>query len=298
MAELDYRLAGLPHFQDLKDIDAAVAVLDAAIAAARPICVVGDFDADGATSAALACEALAGFGADVDFFIPHRAHHGYGLSPRVIDSLGAPATPGGVILTVDNGIAAHAGVAAAAAVGWQVVISDHHLPGDTLPDAAAIVNPNQPGCAFAAKSLAGVGVAFYLMAALRARLVARERQRRLPRMSDLLDLVAVGTVADVVALDHANRTLVSQGLRRIRAGRARPGIVALIEAAGRDPARLDTDDIGFAIGPRLNAAGRLADMRVGVACLRSRRSATGEGAGRRTLGDQSTAPAGPAAHAG
>lgn len=272
VAELDYALTGLPHYRDFRGMDAATAILDAAINGGRPIMVVGDFDCDGATSTTLALEALSAFGARVDFFIPDRALHGYGLSPRVVEALG-PAASEAVILTVDNGIASIDGVQAAHAAGWQVVISDHHLPGPALPAAAAIVNPNQPDCAFPGKALAGVGVVFYLMAALRARRLAADSQAQLPSMSDYLDLVAVGTVADVVPLDHINRTLIAQGLRRIRAGRARPGIVALIEAAGRDVLQLDSDDIGFAIGPRLNAAGRLEDMRIGVACLRARDAA-------------------------
>lgn len=267
--ELEYALSGLPHYRDFRGMDTAVAILDAAIVEGRSIIVVGDFDCDGATSTTLALEALSAFGARVDFFIPDRALHGYGLSPRVVEALGL-AERGAVILTVDNGIASIDGVEAAHAAGWQVVISDHHLPGPVLPVAAAIVNPNQPGCDFPGKSLAGVGVVFYVMAALRARRLAADSRARLPSMSDHLDLVAVGTVADVVPLDHINRTLVAQGLRRIRAGRARPGIDALIEAAGRDARQLDSDDIGFAVGPRLNAAGRLEDMRIGVACLRAR----------------------------
>ncbi|WP_199678928.1 single-stranded-DNA-specific exonuclease RecJ [Salinisphaera sp. LB1] len=267
-AELDYRLAGLPDFSALKGIDAAVDELEAAIVSKRPIWIVGDFDADGATSTTLALEVLAAFGAHVDFFMPQRATHGYGLSPSVVEAIGPAGADGGLIVTVDNGIASLSGVEAASAAGWRVVVTDHHLPGKRLPAAAAIVNPNQPGCDFACKYLAGVGVVFYVMAALRSRMAERG-VTALPRLGDLLDLVAVGTVADVVPLDHVNRTLVSQGLRRIRAGRGRPGIVALAEIAGRDPARLDTDDIGFAIGPRINAAGRLEDMRLGVACLRA-----------------------------
>ena len=267
-AELDYRLAGLPDFSALKGIDAAVEELEAAIVARRPIRIVGDFDADGATSTTLAMDVLEAFGATVDFFMPHRATHGYGLSPTVVEAIGPPGPAGGLILTVDNGIASIGGVDAARAAGWRVVVTDHHLPGERLPAAEAIVNPNQAGCGFACKHLAGVGVVFYVMAALRARMAERG-VTALPRMGELLDLVAVGTVADVVPLDHVNRTLVSQGLRRIRAGRGRPGIVALAEIAGRDPQRLDTDDIGFAIGPRINAAGRLDDMSLGVACLRA-----------------------------
>jgi single-stranded-DNA-specific exonuclease len=267
--ELEYTLAGLPHFRDLRGIEAACDLLQAAIAGGQRILVVGDFDADGATSTALVCDVLDAMGAArVDHFVPHRARHGYGLSPAVVEAVGAGA-PGDLIVTVDNGIASVAGVEAAHAAGWQVLVCDHHLPGERLPAAEAIVNPNQPGCRFGGKKLAGVGVAFYLMAALRARLAAVAPARELPRMSDYLDLVAIGTVADVVGLDHLNRTLVSQGLRRIRRGLARPGIAALIEVAGREASRLNAADIGFAVGPRLNAAGRLEDMRIGVACLRA-----------------------------
>lgn len=267
VTELDYRLSDLPHFSSLKGIETATSVLAETISARRPIRIVGDFDADGATSTALALEVLKAFGADADFFIPQRAVHGYGLSPAVVDAIGT-AGQGGVILTVDNGIASSDGVAAAHRAHWQVVITDHHLPGEKLPDADAIVNPNQSGCQFESKSLAGVGVVFYVMAALRAHMAACGHEP-LPHMAALLDLVAIGTVADVVPLDRVNRTLVSQGLRRIRAGRGRPGIAALAEAAGRDYQKLNTEDVGFAIGPRLNAAGRLEDMRLGVACLRA-----------------------------
>lgn len=267
--DLDYALRRLPHYSDLRDIEVAAKLLETALQQGHRILIIGDFDADGATSTALVCDALSAMGAArVDYFVPHRARHGYGLSPAVIETVGEGAT-GDLIVTVDNGIASVAGVDAAHRAGWQVLVCDHHLPGDALPAAEAIVNPNQPGCAFAGKALAGVGVAFYLMAALRARLAAAEPSRILPRMSDYLDLVAVGTVADVVALDHLNRTLVSQGLRRIHRGLARPGIAALIEIAGRDARRLGAADIGFAVAPRLNAAGRLEDMHIGVACLRA-----------------------------
>ena len=272
--ELDYGLKGLPHFSGLRGIDTASELVDVTMQGGHRIVVVGDFDADGATSTALVCDALEAMGASrVSYFLPHRARHGYGLSPAVVEAIGAGA-PGDLIITVDNGIASIAGVAAAQRAGWRVLVCDHHLPGDTLPDAEAIVNPNQPGCEFVGKALAGVGVAFYLMAAVRARVARSEPQRPLPRLSDYLDLVAIGTVADVVRLDHLNRMLVSQGLRRIRRGLARPGIAALIEVAGRDAARLNAADIGFAVGPRLNAAGRLEDMSIGVACLRARDAAS------------------------
>lgn len=267
--ELDYGLRHLPHYSTFKGIDSACDLIESATHGGHRILVVGDFDADGATSTTLVCDALEAMGARrVSYFLPHRARHGYGLSPAVVEAVGT-GEQGDLIITVDNGIASIAGVEAAQAVGWRVVVCDHHLPGDTLPAAEAIVNPNQPGCEFKGKALAGVGVAFYLMAAVRARLAETQPERALPRLSDYLDLVAVGTVADVVVLDHLNRMLVSQGLRRIRQGKARPGIAALIEVAGRDAARLNAADIGFAVGPRLNAAGRLEDMSIGVACLRA-----------------------------
>lgn len=270
--QLDYRLASLPHFRDFKGIDKAIELLCDAIERGARIQVVGDFDADGATSTALICDALLAMGAArVDHFVPHRVAHGYGLSPAVVAALGEAAS-GDLIVTVDNGISSIAGVRAAQTAGWRVLVCDHHLPGERVPEAEAIVNPNQPGCAHPGKALAGVGVVFFLMVALRAALAAQPGDRVLPRMSDYLDLVAVGTVADVVRLDHPNRTLVAQGLRRIRHGLARPGIAALIEAAGRQAYRLDTADIGFAIAPRLNAAGRLEDMRIGVECLRATNS--------------------------
>ena len=274
--ELDYGLRGLPHFSGLRGIDPACELIVDAMRASHRILVVGDFDADGATSTALVCDALEAMGAPrVSYFLPHRARHGYGLSPAVVEAVGEAET-GDLIVTVDNGIASIAGVEAAHRAGWRVLVCDHHLPGDTLPAAEAIVNPNQPGCDFVGKSLAGVGVAFYLMAAVRARLAANAPSAALPRLSDYLDLVAVGTVADVVRLDHLNRMLVSQGLRRIRRGLARPGIAALIEVAGRDASRLSAADIGFAVGPRLNAAGRLEDMSIGVACLRATDAASAQ----------------------
>ena len=272
--ELDYGLRGLPHFSGLRGIEKASELIDVAMQGGHRILVVGDFDADGATSTALVCDLLEAMGAArVSYFLPHRARHGYGLSPAVVEAVGA-GEPGDLIVTVDNGIASLAGVAAAQRAGWRVLVCDHHLPGEALPKAEAIVNPNQPGCEFVGKALAGVGVAFYLMAAVRARLARSEPKCALPRLSDYLDLVAVGTVADVVRLDHLNRMLVSQGLRRIRRGLARPGIAALIEVAGRDASRLNAADIGFAVGPRLNAAGRLEDMSIGVACLRARDAAS------------------------
>ncbi len=279
---LDYSLSRLPNYTALKGLDAACDLLGAALDNDHPILIVGVFDADGATSTALVCDALTAMGAGhVDHFIPHRIEHGYGLSPQVVAALETAGHRPGLLVTVDNGISSHRGVDAAHAAGWRVIVSDHHLPGESLPAADAIVNPNQvspnqPGCGAFGQNLAGVGVAFYLMAALRARLKRRADDRHLPNMGEYLDLVALGTVADVVTLDHLNRLLVAQGLRRIRAGRCRPGITALIAAAGRDPARLSASDIGFAVGPRLNAAGRLDDMRLGVACLRAADRPTAE----------------------
>lgn len=246
-------------------LDEAVDCLERAIAGKQRILIIGDFDCDGATSTALAMLGLRALGAtDVDFLVPNRFEFGYGLSPEIVE-VAAQRQPD-LIVTVDNGISSIEGVAAAAGHGIPVLVTDHHLPGDALPDAAAIVNPNQPGCPFPDKSLAGVGVMFYLLLALRAR--RRERGvDSLPNLGELLDLVALGTVADVVPLSHANRILVEQGLRRIRAGRCRPGISALLRVSGRDPQRLVASDLGFALGPRLNAAGRLDDMTVGIRCL-------------------------------
>ncbi len=253
-------------------IDAAVSLLQQALADGRRIMVVGDFDADGATSTALTVLALRSMGgASVDYLVPNRFEDGYGLSPEVVEQ--AAARGAELIVTVDNGISSHAGVDVAHAKGMQVLVTDHHLPGETLPAAEAIVNPNLRGCGFPSKSLAGVGVAFYLMLALRARLRDsgwfEQRALAMPNLAELLDLVALGTVADVVPLDANNRILVYQGLNRIRAGKCRPGIRALLEVANRDARQLAANDLGFALGPRLNAAGRLDDMSIGVALLLS-----------------------------
>ncbi len=262
-------LGGLLPYRSLAGIERAVAVLAATLRSARSILVVGDYDADGATGSALAVLGLRALGAPaVSYLIPSRFAHGYGLSPAVVDAA-APLGPG-LILTVDNGIASLAGVEHASRLGIPVLVTDHHLPGDSLPDAAAIVNPNQPDCPFPSKHLAGVGVVFYVLAALRAAL--REigwfgTGRPEPNLAALLDLVALGTVADVVTLDRNNRILVEQGLKRIRAGRGRPGIRALLQVAGRDPSRATAMDLGFFAGPRLNAAGRLEEMSLGVECL-------------------------------
>ncbi|MDO9467610.1 MAG: single-stranded-DNA-specific exonuclease RecJ, partial [Thiobacillus sp.] len=222
---------------------------------------------DGATACAVGVRGLRMLGAQVDFIVPNRLEHGYGLSPDIV-KLAAARQPD-LLVTVDNGIAAVEGVAAANALGIPVLVTDHHLPGDALPDAACIVNPNQPGCGFASKNLAGVGVMFYVLLALRAELRARGAYAEQPEpdLRALLDLVALGTVADVVKLDANNRTLVAQGLARMRAGKASAGINALFRAAARDPARATVFDLGFMLGPRLNAAGRIDDMALGIECL-------------------------------
>ncbi|MEM5444006.1 single-stranded-DNA-specific exonuclease RecJ [Serratia marcescens] len=270
--ELERGVKGMLPWQQLDGIDDAVSLLQQALADGRRIMVVGDFDADGATSTALSVLALRSMGgAAVDYLVPNRFEDGYGLSPEVVEQ--AAARGAELIVTVDNGISSHAGVDVAHAKGMQVLVTDHHLPGETLPAAEAIVNPNLRGCAFPSKSLAGVGVAFYLMLALRARLRDsgwfEQRTLAMPNLAELLDLVALGTVADVVPLDANNRILVYQGLNRIRAGKCRPGIRALLEVANRDARQLAANDLGFALGPRLNAAGRLDDMSIGVALLLS-----------------------------
>lgn len=270
--ELERGVKGMLPWQQLDGIDDAVSLLQQALADGRRIMVVGDFDADGATSTALTVLALRSMGgAAVDYLVPNRFEDGYGLNPEVVEQ--AAARGAELIVTVDNGISSHAGVDVAHAKGIQVLVTDHHLPGETLPAAEAIVNPNLRGCAFPSKSLAGVGVAFYLMLALRARLRDsgwfEQRTLAMPNLAELLDLVALGTVADVVPLDANNRILVYQGLNRIRAGKCRPGIRALLEVANRDARQLAANDLGFALGPRLNAAGRLDDMSIGVALLLS-----------------------------
>jgi len=261
------RLAELLPPDALTGVDAATALLAEAMAADRHIVVVGDFDCDGATACATGVRGLRLLGARrVSHAVPNRMVHGYGLSPALVAELAALQPD--LLLTVDHGIACHAGIEAARARGWQVVVTDHHLPGPRLPMANAIVNPNLPGDSFPSKSLAGVGVIFYLLLALRRHLrdggAFADGE---PDLSVLLDLVAVGTVADLVPLDANNRTLVAAGLRRLRAGRGCAGLRALIEACGRDATRLTAADIGFAIGPRLNAAGRLEDMALGIECL-------------------------------
>lgn len=265
-AELEYELARLLPYAQLKGIDAAATRLADAIARRERILIVADYDADGATACATAVKGLGLMGAVVDFVVPNRFEYGYGLTPEIVE-LAAQKAPR-LIVTVDNGIASVAGVAAAQARGIDVLVTDHHLPGDSLPDCI-IVNPNQPGCGFPSKHLAGVGVMFYVLMALRAEL----RQRGVfaagsePNLAQLLDLVALGTVADVVRLDANNRILVEQGLKRMRAGRACAGVLALFNAAGRNPFKASCFDLGFTLGPRLNAAGRLDDMSLGIACL-------------------------------
>jgi len=246
----------------------ATALLEDAIRGGKKIVIAGDYDADGATGTALAMLALRALGApSTDYVVPDRFRMGYGLSPALAEL--AAEKNAQLLMTVDNGIASIAGVARARELGMIVVITDHHLAGAQLPAADAIVNPNQPGCAFPSKHLAGVGVMFYVLLALRARL--RESGwfggREEPNLADWLDLVALGTVADVVRLDYNNRVLVEQGLRRIRAGRGRPGIAALLQVGGREPVRLSATDLGFVLGPRINAAGRLDDIRAGIECL-------------------------------
>lgn len=267
--ELQYQLAHLlkPNFKGLPE---AVGLLADAVVAQAKIIIVGDFDADGATSSALAVLALRAMGlSNVDFLVPNRFEYGYGLTPEIV-AVAAAMQPD-IIITVDNGISSIEGVNTAHELGIAVIVTDHHLPGAELPDADAIVNPNQPGCEFPSKNLAGVGVIFYVMNALRAELRQigwfEENGITEPNMASFLDLVALGTVADVVPLDHNNRILVAQGLERIRAGRCRPGIKAMLEVAGKQAHKLVASDFGFALGPRLNAAGRLDDMSLGIQCL-------------------------------
>jgi len=265
--QIAHRLPNLLPPAGLLHIEHAAALLADAIRDRKHLLIIADYDADGATACAVGVRGLRLLGAQVDYIVPNRIEHGYGLSPEIV-KLAAARQPD-LLLTVDNGIAAVEGVAAANALGIPVLVTDHHLPGDALPDAVCIVNPNQPGCGFASKNLAGVGVMFYVLLALRAEL----RQRGMfadqaePDLRSLLDLVALGTVADVVKLDANNRTLVENGLARMRAGKASAGIDALFRAAGRDPKRATVFDLGFMLGPRLNAAGRLDDMARGIECL-------------------------------
>ena len=269
-ADIEHRLTGLLSPLALGGIDRACELLEAAIREDARMVVVGDFDCDGATGTSVAVRGLRLLGArDVGYAVPNRMRHGYGLSPAIVEEL-LPRKPD-VLITVDNGVAAHAGVATAKARGMRVIVTDHHLPGATLPDADAIVNPNLDADPFPSKALAGVGVMFYLLLALRARLRERgwfaDRGIQEPDLSELLDLVALGTVADLVPLDRNNRILVEAGLRRIRAGRGCAGIAALLAVGKRDLARVVASDLGFTVGPRLNAAGRLEDMTLGIECL-------------------------------
>ena len=268
--ELLLKVNQLSPVDSMKGLEQACTLLFDAISAKQCIIIVGDFDADGATSTALMMEALTLLGSqNHQFIVPNRFEYGYGLTPEIVDI--AKAQGADVIVTVDNGISCQAGVERAKSLGLTVIVTDHHLPGQVLPPADAIVNPNQPGCTFASKSIAGVGVAFYLMLALRK--FMREQNWFAnqsivePNLAQLLDLVALGTVADVVSLDANNRILVAQGINRIRAGQTRPGIQALIEVAGKNQQQLMASDFGFALGPRINAAGRLDDMAFGINCL-------------------------------
>lgn len=268
--ELEFGLDRLVNFDDLKGIQTAAELLEESIRQRKSILIIGDFDADGATSTALAMRALKSFGAtDVNYLVPNRFEFGYGLTPEIV-AYAEKYNPD-VIVTVDNGISSLQGVAAANEAGIKVIITDHHLAGRELPAADAIVNPNQPGDNFPSKVIAGVGVIFYVMLALRNRLRAslwfEQQQLQVPNLAELLDLVALGTVADVVPLDYNNRILVSQGLSRIRAKRCNEGIKALVKIAGREVNRLQAQDLGFVVGPRLNAAGRLDDMSLGIECL-------------------------------
>ena len=267
-AELDKSLARLIPYQQLKGIDAAVDLLVVALEQRQRILIVGDFDADGATASTVGMLGLRLLGAaHVDYLVPNRFEYGYGLTPEIVEV--ALTRKPQLLITVDNGISSVEGVAAAKKAGLSVLVTDHHLPGHELPAADAIVNPNQPGCEFPSKALAGVGVIFYVLIALRARLnsLGWYQNSKAPNIAELLDLVALGSVADVVPLDANNRILVHQGLERIRAGRARPGLKAILEVAKRDHSRITSTDLGFILGPRLNAAGRLDDMSLGIECL-------------------------------
>ena len=268
--QLSFGLDRLQPADALTNIGAAARLLADAVTTGRRILIVGDFDADGATSTALAVLALRAMGAaHVDFLVPNRFEYGYGLTPEIV-AVALERRPG-IIVTVDNGISSMEGVAAAKRAGVDVLVTDHHLPGPQLPAADVIVNPNLPGDGFPSKQLAGVGVIFYVLAGLRAELRTRrwfgEKGISAPRLADYLDLVALGTVADVVPLDYNNRVLVANGLRRIRQGQCRPGLLALLQIAGRSHGRAVASDLGFAVAPRLNAAGRLDDMTLGIACL-------------------------------
>lgn len=266
--ELSSELAALMQPSGLLHIDHAAVFLADSIAAGKRMCIVADYDCDGATACATALRGLRALGATVDFIVPNRFEYGYGLTPEIVELTAREKSPD-IIITVDNGIASIEGVEEAKRRGIDVVVTDHHLPGDALPDARVIVNPNQPACGFPSKHLAGVGVVFYVLLALRAEMRRRglfDAQTQ-PKLDSLLDLVALGTVADVVRLDTNNRILVAQGLKRMRAGRMHPGIAALFRVSGRVARTASPFDLGFALGPRLNAAGRLEDMSLGIECL-------------------------------
>jgi single-stranded-DNA-specific exonuclease len=265
--ELEQGFSSLLSPESLLGADRAAALLADSIEKRKRLLIVADYDADGATACAVGLRALRQFGATVDYLVPNRFETGYGLSPELVE-IAAKRSPD-VLVTVDNGIASVEGVARARSLGIATLVTDHHLPGDALPEADCIVNPNQPGCGFPSKALAGVGVMFYVMLSLRAELRRRNHFSKIqePNLAALLDLVALGTVADVVPLDANNRILVAQGLKRLRSGRANAGIGALLRAAGRAPAQASCFDLGFIAGPRVNAAGRLADMGLGIECL-------------------------------
>ena len=265
--DIDTQLKALLPPAAMKGIDNAARLMADAIQKRQSILIVADYDCDGATACAVGLRALRALGGQADYLVPNRFVTGYGLSPEV-SRMAAERKPD-LLVTVDNGIASVAGVAEAKRLGMTVIVTDHHLPGDELPAADAIVNPNQPGCPFPSKHIAGVGVMFYVMLATRAELRLRQAftERPEPNLAELLDLVALGTIADVVTLDRNNRILVAQGLNRIRQQKLQPGLAALLQIAGREPYRASTFDLGFALGPRLNAAGRLADMSLGIECL-------------------------------
>ncbi|MCC6534157.1 MAG: single-stranded-DNA-specific exonuclease RecJ [Burkholderiales bacterium] len=267
-AEVAYPLSALLPLARLKNAEAAAVLLADAIERRKKLVIVADYDADGATACAIGLRGLRALGAEVDYLVPNRFEFGYGLTPEIVRLAARTRSPQ-LIITVDNGIASMDGVAEAARLGIEVLVTDHHLPAAQLPSARCIVNPNQPGCDFPSKHLAGVGVMFYVLAALRAELRRRGAfaTNAEPKLAGLLDLVALGTVADVVALDTNNRILVHQGLQRIRQGRGCAGIRALYRVAGRDCSRACAYDLGFLLGPRLNAAGRLTDMSLGIECL-------------------------------
>lgn len=267
LAALATTLSALLAPDRLQHVEDAARLLADAIGLRERLLIVADYDADGATACAVGVKALRAMGATVDFIVPNRFEHAYGLSPEIVRE--AARREPHVLITVDNGIASHEGIAEANRLGMRVLVTDHHLPAATLPEAACIVNPNQPGCGFPSKNLAGVGVIFYVMLALRAELRRRGAfaARPEPNLAELLDLVALGTVADVVRLDSNNRILVAQGLARIRAGKASPGLAALLQVSARDPRRVSAYDLAYSVGPRLNAAGRLDDMSLGISCL-------------------------------